>query len=54
MTHTINRPARVILFGLGALGSLLIKCLATGYPLIRVVGAVDNAPGLAGRKLGDL
>ena len=54
MTHTIDRPARVILFGLGAVGSLLIKCLATGYPLIRVVGAVDNAPGLAGRKLGDL
>jgi hypothetical protein len=49
-----NRPARVILFGLGALGSLLVKCLATGYPLIRIVGAIDNAPGLPGKTLGAL
>ena len=54
MNDIHNRPARVILFGLGALGSLLIKCLATGYPLIRIVGAIDNAPGLPGKTLGAL
>lgn len=47
-------PVRVILFGLGALGSLVIRCLSTGYPLIRVVGAVDHAPGKVGRRLADL
>lgn len=54
MNDIHNRPARVILFGIGALGSLLIKCLATGYPLIRIVGVIDNAPGLPGKKLGTL
>ena len=47
-------PVRVILFGLGALGSLVVACLAQGYPLIRVVGAVDHAPDKAGRRLADL
>jgi 4-hydroxy-tetrahydrodipicolinate reductase len=50
-THT---KARVILFGVGALGALLLDCLATGYPLIEVVGAVDNDPAKAGRRLGDV
>ena len=48
------RPVGVVLFGLGALGSLVIDCLATGYPLIRVVGAVDHAPDRAGRRLAAL
>lgn len=47
-------PVRVILFGLGALGSLIVGCLNQGYPLIRVVGAVDHAPDKAGRRLADL
>ena len=42
--RTRTKPIEVILFGVGALGSLLVDCLATGYPLIRVVGAVDTAP----------
>ena len=44
----------VILFGVGALGSLILKCLATGYPLIRVVGAVDHAADKVGLRLSDL
>ncbi|MCW6512167.1 hypothetical protein [Lichenifustis flavocetrariae] len=49
-----DRPVGVILFGLGALGSLVIDCLATGYPLIHVVGAVDHAPDKVGRRLAEL
>jgi len=48
------RPIHVVLFGLGALGSLVVRCLAEGYPLIRVVGAVDHDPAKAGRRLADL
>ena len=44
----------VILYGLGALGSLVVDCLKTGYPMLRVVGAIDNADGIAGRRLADL
>ena len=49
-------PAKidVVLYGVGALGCLLLDCLATGYPLIQVVGAVDNDPAKAGRRLGDV
>ena len=46
--------ARVILFGVGALGQLVMKALKGGYPLIEVVGAVDNDPGKIGRPLGSL
>ena len=45
---------RVIIFGVGALGALLLDCLATGYPLIEVAGAVDNDPAKAGRRLGEV
>lgn len=48
------RPVGVILYGVGALGALVVACLKTGYPLIRVVGAVDSAPGKAGRPLDAL
>jgi len=54
MTHSPAEPTRVILFGLGALGGLVIDCLKTGYPLIRIVGAVDHAPNRAGRRMGDI
>lgn len=54
MPESSSRPIPVVLFGLGALGSLVIRCLAQGYPLIRVVGAVDNDPAKAGRRLADL
>jgi hypothetical protein len=46
--------ADVVLFGLGALGSCAVKVLSTGYPQIRVVGAVDHAPGMTGKRMGDL
>jgi 4-hydroxy-tetrahydrodipicolinate reductase len=46
--------ARVALFGLGALGSLVIDCLRADYPLIQIVGAIDHDPGKAGKRLGDL
>lgn len=49
-----NTKARVILFGVGALGALALDCLKTGYRLIEVVGAVDNDPAKAGRRLGDI
>ncbi len=49
-----DRPLGVILFGVGALGALVLKCLGTGYPLIRVVGAVDHAADKAGRPLADV
>lgn len=54
MPESSSRPIPVVLFGLGALGSLVVRCLAQGYPLIHVVGAVDNDPAKAGRRLADL
>jgi 4-hydroxy-tetrahydrodipicolinate reductase len=50
----MTQQVGVIVFGVGALGALVLKCLATGYPLIRVVGAVDHAPDKAGQRLADL
>ena len=47
-------PVGVILFGVGAIGALVLRCLATGYPRIRVVGAVDHDPAKAGRRLRDV
>ncbi len=49
-----TQPVGVVLFGLGALGSLVIDCLSQGYPLIRVVGAVDHDPAKAGQLLATL
>jgi hypothetical protein len=49
---TSSMVADVVLLGLGALGSSAIKVLNTGYPLIRIVGAVDRAPTMAGKRLG--
>ncbi|MBF9035290.1 hypothetical protein HKCCE2091_13675 [Rhodobacterales bacterium HKCCE2091] len=46
--------ADIILFGCGALGSRLLRVLEGDYPAIRVVGAVDHDPALAGRSLGAL
>lgn len=54
MTVPSARPLGIILYGVGALGALVVECLATGYPLLRVVGAVDSAPGKAGRRLDAL
>jgi 4-hydroxy-tetrahydrodipicolinate reductase len=54
MTAGARQPARVVLFGVGALGSLVIGCLEADHPLIEVVGAVDCDPAKAGRRLGDL
>jgi 2,4-diaminopentanoate dehydrogenase len=55
-----NRPAsrdgklRVVLWGLGALGTQVMKAFAAGVPDIRIVGIVDHAPGLAGKKASDV
>jgi 2,4-diaminopentanoate dehydrogenase len=54
MSHSLTRPVGVILFGLGSLGSLVVRCLSSGYPLIRVVGAVDHDARLAGRSLASI
>jgi 4-hydroxy-tetrahydrodipicolinate reductase len=50
----VAEPLDVILFGVGALGSLVIDCLKPGAPMIRVVGAVDIDPAKAGRRLAEL
>lgn len=54
MQHIGTGPLGVVVFGLGSLGSLVFRCLSTGYPLIRVVGAVDIDPNKARRRLADL
>jgi 4-hydroxy-tetrahydrodipicolinate reductase len=54
VTTQTPTPARVVLFGLGALGSLVIDCLKANYPLIQVAGAVDHDPAKSGKTLGEL
>ena len=54
MTAPSSKPASVVLFGLGALGSLVTDCLRAEYPLIRIVGAADRDPEKAGKALGAL
>jgi 4-hydroxy-tetrahydrodipicolinate reductase len=55
-----NRPAskdgklRVVLWGLGALGTQVMKAFAAGVPDIRILGIVDHAPHLAGKKASDV
>jgi hypothetical protein len=49
-----TKPLDAILFGVGAMGALVIDCLAGGYRMIRIVGAVDNDPAKAGRRLADI
>ncbi len=46
--------AAIVLFGLGALGSLVVRSLTLDHPRLRIVAAVDRAPDKAGRKLGEL
>ena len=46
--------ARIILYGVGALGSLVMRVLRSDYPTIKIVGAVDSDPTKAGRRLQDL
>jgi 4-hydroxy-tetrahydrodipicolinate reductase len=54
VTSASATSASVVLFGLGALGSLVIDCLKASYPLIDVVGAVDHDGAKAGKRLGGL
>ena len=44
---------RVILWGLGALGSRVVKAFATGVPDLEIVGAIDHDPRLANKSLAD-
>jgi 4-hydroxy-tetrahydrodipicolinate reductase len=46
--------ARVILWGLGALGGRMMKAFAAGIPDVRIVGAIDHDKKLAGKRLGAL
>lgn len=46
--------ADILLFGCGALGSRLLRALESDHGVIRVVGAVDDAPQKAGRTLGEV
>jgi len=54
MSKPSTAKANVVIFGLGALGSLLMEVLKSGYPMIRIVGAIDHAPGKAGKLLSEL
>jgi hypothetical protein len=48
-----GRPVRVVLWGVGRLGTNVLRSLVAGVEHIRIVGAVDKDPILAGRTLGD-
>ncbi len=48
-----RHPIRVLVFGLGPIGRAVSHEIARA-PDLRLVGAVDPAPELAGRDLGDL
>ena len=45
--------ARVVLWGLGALGSRVVQAFVAGVPDLEIVGAIDRDPRLAGRQLAD-
>ncbi len=45
--------ARVILWGLGALGSRVVKAFAAGAPDLEIAGAIDHDPRLANKRLAD-
>jgi 4-hydroxy-tetrahydrodipicolinate reductase len=49
----LARPPRVLQVGLGPIGQRTLRA-ALRRPGLRVVGAVDPAPALAGRDLGDV
>jgi 4-hydroxy-tetrahydrodipicolinate reductase len=51
---TADGKARVILWGLGALGSRMLKAFEAGISDVRIVGAIDHDPAMAGRKLSDV
>lgn len=44
----------IVLFGIGALGTCLLRALETDYPVLNVVGVIDNAPGKTGKRVGDV
>lgn len=48
------RRINLVLFGVGALGALVTRCIAAGHPRLAIVAAVDHDPAKIGRRLGDL
>ena len=48
-----NHRVGVILWGLGALGSRVVRAFAQGVQDLEIVGAIDHDPRLANRGLGD-
>jgi len=48
------RRINLILFGVGALGALVTRCIAAGHPRLAIVAAVDHDPAKIGKRLGDL
>ncbi|CAH1691689.1 4-hydroxy-tetrahydrodipicolinate reductase [Hyphomicrobiales bacterium] len=54
MTGTTTRTANIVLYGVGALGGLVMKALQADYPMIRVVGAIDHDPAKTGKRLQEL
>ena len=49
MTET--KRAGVVLWGLGALGSRVVKAFGAGVDDLEIIGAVDHDPRLAGKTL---
>ena len=49
MTISSAGTASIILYGVGALGSLVMRVLRSNYPTIKIVGAVDSDPTKAGQ-----
>ena len=48
-----EKRVRVVLWGLGALGSRVVEAFGAGADDLEIVGAVDHDPRLAGKTLGD-
>jgi 2,4-diaminopentanoate dehydrogenase len=44
----------VLLFGVGALGALVTRAIASGQPRLDIVAAVDRDPAKVGRRLGEI
>jgi hypothetical protein len=54
MAPPADGKARVILWGLGALGRQMVKAFGLGVPNVRIVGAVDHDPAMVGKTVAEL
>lgn len=54
MTDFPVKTAKIIIYGVGALGSLVMQALQADYLTIEIVGAIDRDPAKAGRRMAEL